>query len=383
MMIECISSFQKWINNGNIQTHNRFFNKIIKQFKCLLLQKEQDYKNINQNFNNESKIIIIDKINDLNGYYVVIFDFTILFISDTSKLPNIINNFNESTIFSLFDYHNSPFLINFQEKINIYEKKEMISYFSKYIKIKIEGQNKIEIWNHVKACISSFFINKGYLINRNKRFDTKKTENKEGEFIELKLLGATNSSEVTLAFHVETQEIVSIKTFYKNEKLFNREYKLYSKLRGDLYHPLIPHFYGELKDDAKKSLIIEYIEGKTLDKIQFDKISDEDRFYIILQIMIIIEYLQFHGFVYRDLKPNNLIVDRNNNIKLIDFDQTVYLMDDAEKDSQVTKDFSGAYVSPELTTNQENAHNSNKMDVFSIGILIYFIFFNEIGRAHV
>ena len=249
-MIECISSFQKWINNGNIQTHNRFFNKIIKQFKCLLLQKDQDYKNINQNFNNESKIIIIDKINDLNGYYVVIFDFTILFISDTSKLPNIINNFNESTIFSLFQYDNSQFFTTFQDKISIYEVDKMISDFSQAIKPTIREQDKNKIWNLVKAGISSFLINKSYLVQRNKRFDIKQTEYKENDFIELKVLGNTNSSKVSLAYHIETQELVSIKTFYNDENLFNREYKLYSKLSGDLYHPLIPHFYGKQKKDG-------------------------------------------------------------------------------------------------------------------------------------
>ena len=39
--------------------------------------------------------------------------------------------------------------------------------------------------------------------------------------------------------------------------------------------------------------------------------------------MLVIEYLQYNGYIYRYLKPNNVIVDKNNMIYLIDFDRMI------------------------------------------------------------
>lgn len=58
------------------------YNKIIQGFNCYLIENEEDYKKQIKYHKTRSKILIIEKINTFDPYYVVIFDHIILFISD-------------------------------------------------------------------------------------------------------------------------------------------------------------------------------------------------------------------------------------------------------------------------------------------------------------
>ena len=48
--------------------------------------------------------------------------------------------------------------------------------------------------------------------------------------------------------------------------------------------------------------------------------SVEEKYTIILQIMLSIVFLHLNGYIYRDLKPSNIMIDSNKTAILIDFD---------------------------------------------------------------
>ena len=98
--------------------------------------------------------------------------------------------------------------------------------------------------------------------------------------------------------------------FDSNTNLVNREINNYQKIN----YLLIPKYYVTIKD--KNCLIIDYIECKHLK-------------------------WKIKNCVYRDLKPNNIIIDENKRVYLIDFDRKI-------THSQETNatDFASEFVSP-------------------------------------
>ena len=119
---------------------------------------------------NESKIITIDIIDESFGpYFVVIYDYTILFLKNISLLPQLINNFDASTIFIMSLDIKSHFPNEFPSKIYEYEKYDYKVYlttiksFSKNFIIKYTEYPEVcKIWKLVLPSFSSYFINKSY-----------------------------------------------------------------------------------------------------------------------------------------------------------------------------------------------------------------------------
>ena len=61
-----------------------------------------------------------------------------------------------------------------------------------------------------------------------------------------------------------------------------------------------------------------------LNNIKNMHINESDKLKIILQLLLTIRFLQMKKYIYRDLSPNNLIIDQNNNLYLIDFNKMIY-----------------------------------------------------------
>ncbi|KAK8845191.1 hypothetical protein M9Y10_021373 [Tritrichomonas musculus] len=132
-----------------------------------------------------------------------------------------------------------------------------------------------------------------------------------------------------------------------------------------IHHPLIPKFYGIGKKNKEELLLVEYIKGSSLDKISEMKLNKEEKMSIIYELLIVIEYLHLNGFIYRDLKPDNFIIDESKTLVLIDFDRML-----TKDDEQITKNFCSMYIAPEIF---ESERYSYEVDIYSIGLIIYFI----------
>lgn len=53
-------------------------------------------------------------------------------------------------------------------------------------------------------------------------------------------------------------------------------------------------------------MIVQFINGKTLDNIDQLELSFKQKITIIFELIMIVNYLHKNGFIYRDLKPNNI-----------------------------------------------------------------------------
>ena len=151
--------------------------------------------------------------------------------------------------------------------------------------------------------------------------------------------------------------MIELRNIGNDNNLLNREKENYSKIK----HPLMPRFYGTVKDGGY--IVIEYINGQILERFQM---SGDDIFTIIFEIMLILKYFHENELIYRDLKPNNVIIDENKTVVLIDFDR----LSKYERDGHYTADLSSDFIAPKII--KTNAY-SVASDVYSLGKMIEYM----------
>lgn len=134
-----------------------------------------------------------------------------------------------------------------------------------------------------------------------------------------------------------------------------------------LDHPNICRTIGmETVDGPGEVIVMEYIDGETLQKMMDDHALDAATARkLTVQIADALDYLHSKQIVHRDLKPSNIMVTHNgHNAKLIDFS-----LSDSDAFA-VMKEPAGTsgYIAPELMVNGEKA--DYRLDVYSFGMVV-------------
>lgn len=383
-MDEAIITFQKLFNKKEIKMECKPVNQIIQNFKFYMIMQDgndHELSDIKEQVN-RIKIIVINKIKEYKDkLLIIVFDHTIILISE-SKITFFFKLFNfmhDSIIFSLSNDVKSLLPTNLQNIFIKYEEDETMKHFSNHFVIKQPNFIEIKIfWSTILPSFSSYFINKCYLKLQNQRQKNEFTninenEIKEGKYLKLQKINRGSVSTIELIYHIEYEEIFAAKIFDDFEqKAFQRENENYQNIQSI---QMIPHFYCQAKMVKNSCLIIEYIMGKSLDKIKDIKLNESDKMSIILQLMLIVEFIQYRGYVHRDLRPNNIIINQNKKLILIDFDRMILHNEIINDDT--SKNFYDLFICPEIRYDTIRKY-SFKEDVYSIGLLIYFIIFEDI-----
>ncbi len=138
-----------------------------------------------------------------------------------------------------------------------------------------------------------------------------------------------------------------------------------AKLIAKLNHPAIVNVFDVFEDEDFLYIIMEYVEGLSLEKIisrgvklPFERIID-----MIMNVAYALEYAHDRGIVHRDIKPANILITRTGAIKLVDFG-IAGLIEVKEENMKGTP----AYMSPEQI---QGEHVDNRTDIFSLGVVFY------------
>ncbi|XP_010450262.1 PREDICTED: serine/threonine-protein kinase OXI1 [Camelina sativa] len=125
---------------------------------------------------------------------------------------------------------------------------------------------------------------------------------------------------------------VILRESIETKEVKDDEYRRVSFEQGVLSrfeHPLFPRLHGILSTDKVVGYAIDYCPGRDLNSLrkkQLEEMFSDDiiRFYAA-ELVIALEYLHNQGIVYRDLKPDNVMIQENGHLMLVDFDLSTNL----------------------------------------------------------
>ena len=142
-----------------------------------------------------------------------------------------------------------------------------------------------------------------------------------------------------------------------------------ARLIKNLKHSHIPVIYDIEEDDISICIIEEYISGKSLrsyindtDNIKTSEICD-----IAVKLCDILEYLHNcdNEIIHLDIKPDNIIIDEHNNVKLIDFGSSIHKAGLTQAGM-----ISPGYAAPEQYGGKELTYQT---DIYSVGMVLKFM----------
>lgn len=154
---------------------------------------------------------------------------------------------------------------------------------------------------------------------------------------------------------------------------FSREREILASLN----HPFIARFLdGGTTESGSPFFVMEFVEGISVDKYCRQKnLNVEQKLELFIKICEAVSFAHQKLVVHRDLKPSNILIDANNNPKLLDFGIAKLLNSNEISETQTQqKALTPAYASPEQIRGETVDTTS---DVFSLGKILSEILQND------
>lgn len=197
-------------------------------------------------------------------------------------------------------------------------------------------------------------------------------KNINGRYKILELIGGGGMSNVYLAHDMILDRDIAIKVLrydFSNEEELRRRFQREALSTTSLAHPNIVNIFDVGEDGAIPYLVMEYVPGKTLKEyiIEHSLIAPERAVKIMKQLASALAHAHHNQIVHRDIKPQNILMDEEGNVKISDFGIAMALS--ATSYTQTNSVLGTVhYLSPEQA---RGGNATKKSDIYSLGIVMY------------
>ncbi|CAE6534730.1 unnamed protein product [Rhizoctonia solani] len=195
-----------------------------------------------------------------------------------------------------------------------------------------------------------------------------------GPYLLLQTLGEGEFGKVKLGLHANWGEEVAVKLIRRGNvenalrmSKVEREIEVLRKIN----HPNIVRLYDVIETDKYIGIVLEYASGGEL----FDHIlahrflRERDACKLFAQLISGVSYIHQKKIVHRDLKLENLLLDRNRNVIITDFG-FANRFEHRPDDLMQTSCGSPCYAAPELVIS-EGEYVGSAVDIWSCGVILY------------
>ena len=195
----------------------------------------------------------------------------------------------------------------------------------------------------------------------------------EGRYLLRKMIGSGGMANVFEAVDLqENNRPVAVKILrpelLTNEE-FVRRFRNESRVIAVLDHPNIVKIYDVNFTGEDQYIVMEYIDGVTLNQYirHQGHLRWKDSVHFLTQILRALQHAHDHGVIHRDIKSQNIMLQRDGSIKVMDFGIARFAREDI-RSGQNKAIGSVHYISPEQACGEES---DAKSDIYSVGVLLY------------
>ena len=186
----------------------------------------------------------------------------------------------------------------------------------------------------------------------------------------LEEVGSGGMSNVYKSQDMKLNRYVAVKVLkpeFSRDRNFVTKFRIEAQASAGLSHPNIVNVYDVVEEDGMYFIVMEFVDGITLKEYieENGRLSMDKALDVSIQIAAGLEEAHEHHIIHRDIKPQNIIVSRNGNIKVTDFG-----IAKAATSNTLTSGQMGSvhYISPEQA---RGGYSDEKSDIYSLGITMY------------
>uniref|UniRef100_A0A8C8JNC4 Rho-associated protein kinase n=1 Tax=Oncorhynchus tshawytscha TaxID=74940 RepID=A0A8C8JNC4_ONCTS len=195
------------------------------------------------------------------------------------------------------------------------------------------------------------------------------------DFDRVKVIGRGAFGEVQLVRHKASQKVYAMKLLSKFEMIKRSDSAFFWEERDIMAFansPWVVQLCCAFQDDRYLYMVMEYMPGGDLVNLTstYDVPEKWARFYTA-EVVMALDAIHSLGFIHRDVKPDNMLLDRHGHLKLADFG-TCMKMDSTGMVHCDTAVGTPDYISPEVLKSQGgDGYYGRECDWWSVGVFIF------------
>ncbi|CAM9445170.1 unnamed protein product, partial [Chrysoparadoxa australica] len=185
-----------------------------------------------------------------------------------------------------------------------------------------------------------------------------------------RVMGEGSFAKVRIAWHKLTGQQVAVKTYERRKVHSTSQWNRVQhevKLMERLNHPRIARLFESVESSKRIHIVMEYASGGNLCSFvkRKKRLDEREAHRLLLQVLEAVKYMHELGVVHRDIKLENVLLDENQDVKLVDFGFSAY------SKGRRLRVFCGtpSYMAPEIIRREE--YDGPPADIWSLGVLLY------------